>query len=319
MNDVLHTIFTKMDFNNIKSIREVSKQFNELTKCQIKFNPLIQLIEQFPEENWDWDALTLNMSIPIEYVYHNPKMNRTLIYERADIINLTDKSDITIGDDIIAKFGTYDMVNKISSIGNYYKILYTNKNISFDNLINLFSGLYNYHLLYDLSLYNYMEKNKGMTRDFLLENINIFRQGDEIFTSPVLYIEDLHEYNYIAYAYLSKNPNINMEYVKNHLNENWDWTELTKNSAITANDIIENPTLPWDVSNIIENPNITINDLHQMYNMDILKENPTNYIFRCKNLDYENIIKLIEDSTIQNDFSALSFNTFDGCYQKNMK
>ena len=49
------------------------------------------------------------------------------------------------------------------------------------------------------------------------------------------------------YMFISNNPNITIEIIRNNINACWDWYELTYcNENITSNDISENPDMPWD-------------------------------------------------------------------------
>jgi len=47
------------------------------------------------------------------------------------------------------------------------------------------------------------------------------------------------------YIYVSRNPNINIEFVINNLDKIWNWYWLSNNEAITEEDKIRYYQLPW--------------------------------------------------------------------------
>ena len=56
-----------------------------------------------------------------------------------------------------------------------------------------------------------------------------------------------------------------MELVNMVIANKWDWRELSKNKAITIQDINSNPYKPWDILGLMDNPSIDIDDLGQEY------------------------------------------------------
>ena len=64
--------------------------------------------------------------------------------------------------------------------------------------------------------------------------------------------------NEISFIYVSSNPNINMKFVLENINENFSWTSLSENPAIKLIDIEDNPNLPWNWKYISLNPNLNI-------------------------------------------------------------
>ena len=69
-------------------------------------------------------------------------------------------------------------------------------------------------------------------------------------------------------SYLSKNENITLDFIKENLDKNWDWSLITQHDNITLKDIKDNPELPWVYENIDKNINITYEDI--LENPDIL-------------------------------------------------
>ena len=73
---------------------------------------------------------------------------------------------------------------------------------------------------------------------------------------------------------LSRNPNITIEFVKDHVEGigrvKWDWEALSSNPGITMQDIESNPTLPWKWYIVFStNPNFTVQyaDKYNNYGM----------------------------------------------------
>lgn len=57
---------------------------------------------------------------------------------------------------------------------------------------------------------------------------------------------------------LSANPNITIQFVKQHHTVSWDWWSLSANPAISSQDVLDNPHLPWDWTALSYNPSITL-------------------------------------------------------------
>jgi hypothetical protein len=53
----------------------------------------------------------------------------------------------------------------------------------------------------------------------------------------------------------TNNPNLSFEIIKNNLDIEWDWREISESNIITLEIINENPDLPWEWSSITVNPN----------------------------------------------------------------
>jgi len=72
--------------------------------------------------------------------------------------------------------------------------------------------------------------------------------------------------NKIEWKYLSKNPNITWEIVKDNLDKPWNWNYLSANPNITLEIVKDNPDKPWDwCGGLSLNTNIT---------WEIVKDNP---------------------------------------------
>ncbi|SNW62243.1 Hypothetical protein ORPV_339 [Orpheovirus IHUMI-LCC2] len=88
--------------------------------------------------------------------------------------------------------------------------------------------LYFNHII-DINFIIYLQKNYS---DKIVINY------DCVLQNPNIRIEDLKYIPKINYTYLSKNPNLTMEYILNNLDKKWNWGYICENFNI--NDILDN-------------------------------------------------------------------------------
>jgi uncharacterized C2H2 Zn-finger protein len=73
-------------------------------------------------------------------------------------------------------------------------------------------------------------------------------------TIPIF--EEQNKLDVLGFTIFSENPNVTMDYVKENINERWDWLALSGNSSIKMRDMENNITFPWNLNGICCNPNI---------------------------------------------------------------
>jgi len=62
--------------------------------------------------------------------------------------------------------------------------------------------------------------------------------------------------------YISRNPNLQFEFVKEHIIQKWNWYYVTRLPSVTIDIIREHPNYPWDIHGVRDNPSIRkINEL----------------------------------------------------------
>src|SRR5207253_1887784 len=66
--------------------------------------------------------------------------------------------------------------------------------------------------------------------------------------------------------YIFRNPNLNIDFVLNHKEEKFCWTDISMNPGIKMKDIENNLNLPWEWNFIFYNPNITLEFLFKYKN-----------------------------------------------------
>lgn len=87
--------------------------------------------------------------------------------------------------------------------------------------------------------------------------------------SPIVKINEIKDYK--DYNYISENHDLTIDFIKDNIDEEWDWYKISKNPGIKMEDIQNNLKLPWVWSQISRNPNLRI---------DFIKNN-TNNLLRC--------------------------------------
>lgn len=60
------------------------------------------------------------------------------------------------------------------------------------------------------------------------------------------------------WEYISRNPNVTIQFINSMLERPWDWEKLSKNPGITIDDIVNNPQYPWQWEWVNQNPNVTM-------------------------------------------------------------
>ena len=302
MLDIYPIIISCLSYTDKKTCRIVSKKFSEWTNRYLQFHPLIPFIETYPEAPWCWRILAQNTSLPVEYVYNHFKINNKYICQREDIIKIRKYPGLFISDKIICKYGTYDIICCLSK-NTYLGDVIKNSKLSFCEICKLCQPCD-----YDLLKYFYINENEGVPREFMLNNIRYYDQFTKLFSFSILYLDDLDNFTYIDYEYLSKNPNINIQYVIKNINEQWNWSWLSQNIGISINDIINNIGLNWDFVNLQKHPYITQDDIITI-NLKIDTEYKLDIAY-CRTLKYEDVKKIIETSNDMDIFYKLSFNDF---------
>jgi hypothetical protein len=108
------------------------------------------------------------------------------------------------------------------------------------------------------------------------------------------------------FRFISSNPNLTVDYVRNNLNKIRNFTELCLNPCVDLNFIKSIPEIDWSIYGISANPNITI---------DIIQANPeikwnTSKILQNPNLNWRNIYNIWMNN-IKLDLYNLFYNLFD--------
>lgn len=87
---------------------------------------------------------------------------------------------------------------------------------------------------------------------------------------------------------ISYNPNLTLDFILKHKNKRFDWNLISRNPGITLEDIENNPTLPWKWEYVALNPNITI-DFILKYLTKFSKRNLNKKLGSTYNITLEHI------------------------------
>ena len=125
------------------------------------------------------------------------------------------------------------------------------------------------------------------------------------------------------FVYLSKNKNINFDFIYSNLDKDWDWNMLSKHKNINTSIIHLHPELNWNYQYISENPNLTwqfiLDNIDKNWNWDSLSRNihpniifenldyPWNYFSICLNINLNE--KILEKVIKKN----IDINSFEEC------
>ncbi len=92
MNDILSDIVCLLNITTYKSLLLVSHQYNKaiqrvsITKM---CNPLVTLMNTFPNKEWDYKMLSHNPNISLDYIYKHPNKNWILNASRSSVTCIT--------------------------------------------------------------------------------------------------------------------------------------------------------------------------------------------------------------------------------------
>jgi hypothetical protein len=151
----------------------------------------------------------------------------------------------------LKKINTYLDHEKISWNPNLtWDIVFENKDIRWDECYLSFNPGTNTRDFFENEK-DYKNKKNHRNRKYFVK-IDLVEQIDYL-----EYCEKTYDFK-INYESLSKNPNITMKYVLDHIDKPWDFIQLSLNKSITIEDVLENLDKPWDFYHISSTKKITI-------------------------------------------------------------
>lgn len=215
-----------VNFNHLSFIKN-----NNITPYIIsKFkNTPLDYIEKNNKEILDWDIITLNQNITLDFLVKYK-------YKSYRKINIYKNKNIPFHD-----YLKYPKIFKFNELYQYTNIpnnfILENKNkIDFEKLS------YNPYLkltfVYENKQFNwnwkYLSRRNNFSFQFIKNN------------------KDLP----FDYKFLTENNVLPFDFIKNNLNKKYNWEFLSKSYIVYPSDIINNFNLPWDIPNIFENPNL---------------------------------------------------------------
>lgn len=244
---------------------------------------LMELVNKYPDMNWDWVGLSMNPNITYDDIKTNPDKpwNRPGFTYNPNIVIKSPK--LTIWKLIKSLFTRKpDPIEFIQPITYEYNTF----QYKYDKAINVACHMETYPDKTAFDWYN-ISKHSGT----IFANVKAYPNKPwdwvGISQNPNITIEDVKSmpdkpWNWTflsrnetmtpeiveanpdipwSWYSLSQNPSLSIKLVKNNLDKTWNWFYVSKNPGITLRDIKENLNIPWDWEGVSMNINITFNDV----------------------------------------------------------
>jgi hypothetical protein len=279
-------------------------------------NTLLKLLETYPNKKWDYENLSENLSVPLQYILENSHkfVNCWL--------NISMRSDVTF--DIIKKYTEYPWsFNGFSSNPNL-TIDIVKKNLEYDwnwylissneNVVNDEVYLNNPQLPWH---YIGLSMIKNLSWNVIEKNIDKFSINGLSKYNHNITFDIAQKFNYLDwdYTYLSMNPNITIDIILNNTSYRWDMYCFSQNKNVTPEVVEKYPDFPWDHDGLSQNDNFTLFDIHKL-KIKIGKCD----LYYLSSDSKTNFMKLLNNKNIQINLSGLSSNptvTMDIYYTHN--
>lgn len=258
--DILNTIvFYSVDRGSIyKTICLISKIFynisyNLFPNAPITFsNELIRLLEKYPEKNWNWERLSANPNITLEYIDKHPTSDKY----RWNWLGISSNPNITI-----------EFVEKYYN-SNKYRWDWGELSHYLPITLKIFEKY--------ISSWNYfrLSHNCSITIEIISKYKSLGWDWEVISCNPNITMKIVEEYKNLPWSWeaFSWNPNITMDFIKKHPENNkitYNYNYISCNPGITM-DIVESYrdevdmqyrnnelSVIWDWDGLSENPNLT--------------------------------------------------------------
>lgn len=263
-------------------------------------NVTIDIIKKYPDFNWDWMTISEREDITWEIVKENlnnpniqwcwselsrnPNITWKIIQENIDQPwvwhYVSENKNITI-----------EIIEKNSDMLCYYESLSQNPNITVEFIEKTINESWSFTRL---------SSNENLTLDFVRNNLNKDWWWSDLLCRKFITCDFIQEIRnsvhsvHIDWYHLTENPNITMEFIKNNLNEEWNWDAISQHPNITWENVVNNPTLSWSWYNLPKNPNITFeivrNNQDKDWHYADLYENP--------NMSYNDVTNFLKELNI---------------------
>lgn len=249
-----------------------------LNRYEYNFFKLIDILKEYPEDEWEWEYISENPNIKMEDITNNPGLpwywykidknpNITLDFiidnmdEDWDWYSICKNLNITI-----------DFINEVSDTQHFldsnqenWRTIIQNLNIKIQDIINNPNKPWYWNQIINKSWYlEIMGENPG--QDINMKN---YEYQYLISTNTRIKMEDIINNPDKPWAWnlLSQNKGIKIEDVINNSDLPWDWKEISKRDDITGDIVINNSSLPWDWYSVSRISTITIDDIINNYEL----------------------------------------------------
>lgn len=253
-----------------------------------------KLILEYPSAPWDWNALSSNPAVSFAFIKDHPELlwnpnyvSRNRSITEQDVRNNPDFGwdyELLCGNPNISFAFMNEYIIKPDAVKRINWQL-----ISSNPAVSLFDILNNQTYQWD---HQYLSANTNITSNFILNegrDYNWYRPfvcsnkgltAKDIFKST---LKSLFEWDY---KNLSSNPNLPIVYVKDNLDNDWNFHEISSNAGLV--DVEQYHQIPWDYHGLSMNRNTTMNyvnrNKHRAWHIPSLLSNSS---LHFNSFDYE--------------------------------
>jgi hypothetical protein len=223
----------------------------------INGNVLWRTIAKYPERNWDWNNISMNLCTTLDIIEEFIDENIGLTWE---FVSWNPNVDILFAKRYIK---CLDWRGISQSIGITMEDIEQNSDLPW--------------------ALDYVYKNRNLTKEFLKSHGNQEIGWSRLsMSAKYISIEDGDKWDYEE---LSKNESITPELVEQHLDKPWNFISLSGNSAISPSFIERHISERWDWKLISSNKSITqeffLRRINKNWDFDALARNrsvPVNFV-----------------------------------------
>jgi hypothetical protein len=239
-------------------------QSNNVTWAIIKGNPNIpwdwecisanqnitwEIIRDNPDSPWNWYGVSRNPNITWDIVVENP--DRAWVYPRLFDHIAVPCEVLRSNPDHHTSFSenphvTWDIVQGNPTFPWDWNELFFNPHITLEIIEGNLDKPWNWPIIF-------MNADHSFGYDTILQHPEIWSLWRRLIKQPerALDLVDANPGVLIPWYALSRNPHVTIEYVKENLDEPWDWFNLT--ARMTPEIIDSNPTIPWRLRDFTTN------------------------------------------------------------------
>lgn len=235
---------------------------------RLSYNPLItwDVVRANTGRNWDWEGLSDRGIVPLEFIERvaagEPTGSRLtrehmhlfanhpgITLEHVDRWNLWYRTR--------SPLITWDIVNigLIRPRDFNFRMLSRHPNITWDIIQANQTFANGERIPWD---YDVFAHGPNATLEVFSSDLSLWDWGD-LSNHPLITMEFTREHRDLewAYYYVSINPNLTWEFVRENPTVGWDWKEVSRHRCVTWDRVVENPNMPWSHKYLSSNPNIT--------------------------------------------------------------
>lgn len=214
---------------------------NEEIERRIAQNSLIELLEKYPNEAWDWYEIAINPNITLDYVLANWREEFQEFFSgnsNLKLKDLTNQHFLDWGELSCHPAITVDFIMNNKDKPWDMTRVSQNKNITTYDLIK-------YPKLKRRLSHKSLSWNKNMTFQFVLANMDWNWDWAGLSCNLKLTIQDILNHPELPWSksFLSLNNNFTREDILNH--PEIGWKNLSKNRNFSREDKINYPYLDW--------------------------------------------------------------------------